>query len=166
MLGNTTRLLSVCQYENGLGNCLSIKQHFFLQNQTYCPALWATLQAISHKSNFFGGFCSKVKTWHFWSIVDSNSSQYVFYLAFHHNTFLTSAGKFYLEGTDKNIWIHPRCKCLSRLSLTKDSKGHFQPSLVWQISTSQKQSWMLYYFFPSSIIASHLKPESFQCSIL
>ena len=41
---------------------------------------------------------------------------------------MTSAGKFYLESTDKKVRIHPRCKCLSSHSLTKEL-GCFRPCI-------------------------------------
>ena len=44
----------------------------------------------------------------------------MFYFDFPHSTFLISADNFYLEGTDKKVRIHPRCKCLSRHRLTKE----------------------------------------------
>ena len=37
---------------------------------------------------------------------------------------------------------------------------------MWQISTLRKQFWVICYLLLSSVVASHLKPESFQCLIL
>ena len=46
-------------------------------------------------------------------------------LRFPYSTFLTSTGRFYLEETDKKVRIHPRCKCLSSHSLTKELERTF-----------------------------------------